>query len=130
MKLVIVDNRLAAAHCRLSQESSIDMFRLPPLRCDSLSSVEPNVDSSLSSLPSDSSSRSSSSSDQSESESSEELASPQEDKPVRNTKSAALYRKHQPRKVQARAATGRVQPSQGRVREQGESPLISSNNIA
>ncbi|KAJ9577294.1 hypothetical protein L9F63_006133, partial [Diploptera punctata] len=114
------------------QESNIHMFRLPPLlvedKCDSLSSVEPNVDSSLSSLPSDSSSRSSSSSDQSESESSEELASLQEDKPMRNAKSAALYRKHLSRKVQPRAATGRVQQKssihQGRVREQGGDFLV------
>jgi leucine-rich repeat-containing protein 49 len=142
---------------------SVDFFRLPPImnplpnedkvsqenggsqasesiaqcgqmkRCDSLSSVEPNVDSSLSSLPSDSNSSSgnnnvSSSSEQSESESSEEPASPQEairgnTKPPRNVKSATYYRKNVPRRVQTRAATGRLQqkPSvhQGRVREQG-----------
>jgi len=146
-----------------SVAASIDLFRLPPIltplltdekvphensgsqasvcgvqcdklkRSDSLSSVEPNVDSSLSSLPSDSSSSGSnnnisSSSEHSESESSDELASPQEavegiTKPLRNVKSATHYRKNVPRRAQTRAATGRVQqkPSvhQGRVREQG-----------
>lgn len=146
-----------------SATASIDFFRLPPIltpllsdwkspqeigeshvsegaaqcdamrRCDSLSSVEPNVDSSLSSLPSDSGSSSdtnnvSSSSEHSELESSEEPASPHEvakgnNKPPRNVKSAVHYRKNVPRRAQTRAATGRVQhkPSvhQGRVREQG-----------
>ena len=140
-----------------SVAASIDFFRLPPIltplltdenggsetcesaiqcdgmkRCDSLSSVEPNVDSSLSSLPSDSSSGSdnnnvSSSSEHSELESSEELASPQEalreNTKSRNVKSATAYRKSVPRRAQMRPATGRVQQKQlvhqGRVREQG-----------
>lgn len=140
-----------------SVAASIDFFRLPPIltplltdenggseasesavqcdglkRCDSLSSVEPNVDSSLSSLPSDSSSSSdnnnvSSSSEHSELESSEELASPQEavrgNTKSRNVKSATAYRKSVPRRAQIRPATGRVQQKQlvhqGRVREQG-----------
>jgi leucine-rich repeat-containing protein 49 len=146
-----------------SATGSIDFFRLPPIltpllpewkshqdsgeahmvedsahcdgmrRCDSLSSVEPNVDSSLSSLPSDSGSSSdtnniSSSSEHSEVESSEEPASPQEvakgnSKPPRSVKSAIHYRKNVTRRSQTRAATGRVQhkPSvhEGRVREQG-----------
>jgi hypothetical protein len=146
-----------------STAASIDFFRLPPIttplsieekasqgnggseasenaarcdemkRCDSVSSVEPNVDSSLSSLPSDSNSSSgnnnvSSSSEQSDSESSEEPASPQEAvmvnaKPPRNVKSATHFHKNVSHRAQTRAATGRVQqkPSvrQGRVREQG-----------
>jgi leucine-rich repeat-containing protein 49 len=146
-----------------SAAGSVDFFRLPPIltpllpewkspqetgeahmiedsahcggmrRCDSLSSVEPNVDSSLSSLPSDSGSSSdtnniSSSSEHSELESSEELASSQEvakgnGKPPRSVKSAIHYRKNVTRRPQMRAATGRAQhkPSvhQGRVREQG-----------
>ncbi|KDR12222.1 hypothetical protein L798_13829, partial [Zootermopsis nevadensis] len=151
-----------------STAASIDFFRLPPIiappsneekashgngvsqvnenaaqrdemkRCDSVSSVEPNVDSSLSSLPSDSNSSSgkidiSSSSEHSESESSEEPTSPQEAamgnaRPPRNVKSATHYRKNVSRRAQTRAATGRVQqkPSvhQGRVREQGGDFLI------
>ncbi|XP_023723351.1 leucine-rich repeat-containing protein 49 isoform X3 [Cryptotermes secundus] len=151
-----------------SATASIDFFRLPPIltplltdwkspqeigeshvnegtaqcdamrRCDSLSSVEPNVDSSLSSLPSDSGSSSdtnnvSSSSEHSELESSEEPASPHEvakgnNKVPRNVKSAIHYRKNVPRRAQTRAATGRVQhkPSmhQGRVREQGGDFLV------
>ena len=140
-----------------SVAASIDLFRLPPIltplltdanggseacehavqcdgmkRCDSLSSVEPNVDSSLSSLPSDSSSVSdnnnvSSSSEHSEVESSEELASPQEatreNTKTRNVKSATAYRKNVTHRTQMRPATGRVQQKQsvhpGRVREQG-----------
>jgi len=140
-----------------SVAASIDLFRLPPIltplltdanvgsetcehaiqcdgmkRCDSLSSVEPNVDSSLSSLPSDSSSVSdnnnvSSSSEHSEVESSEELASPQEalreNTKTRNVKSATAYRKSVTHRTQMRPATGRVQQKQsvhqGRVREQG-----------
>lgn len=151
-----------------SATASIDFFRLPPIltplltewkspqeireshvsndaaqcggmrRCDSLSSVEPNVDSSLSSLPSDSDSSSdtnnvSSSSEHSELESSEELACSHEvvkgnNKPPRNVKSAVHYRKNVPRRTQTRAATGRVQhkPSmhEGRVREQGGDFLV------
>ncbi|XP_069672642.1 leucine-rich repeat-containing protein 49 [Periplaneta americana] len=132
-----------------SSAASLDLFRLPPIllgedkpvvedqggpvRCDSLSSVEPNVDSSLSSLPSDSSSSSSSSNSHSESESSEELVCPEEvvrgsSKLPRNAKSAAHYRKHVPRRIQARAATGRVQQKQtmhqGRIREQGGDFLV------
>jgi hypothetical protein len=141
-----------------SVTASIDFFRLPPIltplmteeyfgseasenavefselkRCDSLSSVEPNVDSSLSSLPSDSSSSSgnnnvsSSSSEHSDLESSEELASAQEavrgNTKSRNVKSATPCCKIVPRRAQTRPATGRVQQKQsvhqGRVREQG-----------
>nr|CAD7577730.1 unnamed protein product [Timema californicum] len=135
--------------------NSVDFFKLPPIlavlsntptdklgpaeissgetsaglrRCDSLSSVEPNVDSSQSSLTSDSSSGSSSGEE-------DDLVSSEEppiviskvcEKPLsRNIKSATQYRKHLSRRIQARATTSRPQQKTvGKVREQGGDFLV------
>ncbi|XP_067004764.2 leucine-rich repeat-containing protein 49 [Anabrus simplex] len=113
------------SNSQVNNESSVTKNE-PLKRCDSLSSVEPNVDSSLSSLPSDSSSSD-------EIESSEELASPQEvvvhcEEAPRNVKSATHYRRHPPRKMQSRATTARPKQKppapQGKVREQGGDFLV------
>lgn len=125
---------------RKNEPDPFDFFKLPPIlggteekvtevesedagvvRCDSLSSVEPNVDSSLSSLPSDTSS--------SDLDSSEDLASPQEaatlaEEPRRVARGMAQCKKHAGRRAQPRACTGRAKQKisglPGRVREQGK----------
>ncbi|GLH07241.1 Protein artichoke [Gryllus bimaculatus] len=95
-------------------------------RWDSLSSVEPNVDSSLSSLPSDSSSSE-------EIDSSEELGSSKEtnlqaEDSKRSIKSAMPYRKHVSRKPMLRATTARPKQkslsASCKTREQGGDFLV------